>query len=484
MIVTDENGKRRFHGAFTGGFSAGYWNTVGSQEGWTPQSFKSSRSEKAQRQQQKPEDFMDEEDKGEFGIAAKRLQTHADFADESAGEKPSRKRKFMQPNEILGGMMAGAVALQDLLQIKADKVAVRILKSMGWREGQGIGSRQTGKEKKKAKLLNMKEKYLREHYGYDKKAKEEESNEEESEDEDDAESILPGKTITFAPEDFDEPMPSMKMDRFGLSYSGLNRDPVLASSSSTTTSSSAGAAVQKRFNLFETFEVLDKNKKFSISGQAFGVGALEDDDDEDIYARDDLTKYDFSLEHKKQPKKKQKDAGPKDMTVLDGFVKPQNKMHTPVFDVTVPRDWQPRNWAVRKSRFSALDPRRERQISSLKAEDTEMKPLQRGTLLGEQVNTSTKLSEIKERAKPSISEMQAAYKSREQRSKELLERITAKSSNFTIGGIITDKGEEKSEKQESKRTDSLGMLNKYINKSHNIRERSLERRVIWLGHFK
>ena len=28
--VTDEEGRRRFHGAFTGGFSAGYYNTVGS----------------------------------------------------------------------------------------------------------------------------------------------------------------------------------------------------------------------------------------------------------------------------------------------------------------------------------------------------------------------------------------------------------------------------------------------------------------------
>ena len=30
QIVTDENGRRRFHGAFTGGFSAGFFNTVGS----------------------------------------------------------------------------------------------------------------------------------------------------------------------------------------------------------------------------------------------------------------------------------------------------------------------------------------------------------------------------------------------------------------------------------------------------------------------
>ena len=29
--VTDEQGRRRFHGAFTGGFSAGYFNTVSAQ---------------------------------------------------------------------------------------------------------------------------------------------------------------------------------------------------------------------------------------------------------------------------------------------------------------------------------------------------------------------------------------------------------------------------------------------------------------------
>ena len=33
-IVTDERGKRRFHGAFTGGFSAGYFNTVGTKHGF------------------------------------------------------------------------------------------------------------------------------------------------------------------------------------------------------------------------------------------------------------------------------------------------------------------------------------------------------------------------------------------------------------------------------------------------------------------
>ena len=35
-IVTDDKGRRRFHGAFTGGFSAGYFNSVGSKEGIVP----------------------------------------------------------------------------------------------------------------------------------------------------------------------------------------------------------------------------------------------------------------------------------------------------------------------------------------------------------------------------------------------------------------------------------------------------------------
>jgi hypothetical protein len=42
-FVLDEQGQRRFHGAFSGGFSAGYQNTVGSAEGWTPSNFISSR---------------------------------------------------------------------------------------------------------------------------------------------------------------------------------------------------------------------------------------------------------------------------------------------------------------------------------------------------------------------------------------------------------------------------------------------------------
>jgi len=59
--VTDEEGRRRFHGAFTGGFSAGYFNTVGSKEGWQPSTFRSSRDSRG-AVQQSVEQYLDEDE--------------------------------------------------------------------------------------------------------------------------------------------------------------------------------------------------------------------------------------------------------------------------------------------------------------------------------------------------------------------------------------------------------------------------------------
>lgn len=88
QTAKDSHGRRRFHGAFTGGFSAGFFNTVGSLEGWTPSDFKSTRSEKATMHVQKPEDFMDDEDIGEYGIAPQTVKATKDY---STIKKRSRK---------------------------------------------------------------------------------------------------------------------------------------------------------------------------------------------------------------------------------------------------------------------------------------------------------------------------------------------------------------------------------------------------------
>jgi hypothetical protein len=94
QTVLDEQGRRRFHGAFTGGFSAGYFNTVGSKDGWTPGQFKSSRDTEAsgagggggkkgspqegggnKRRRARPEDFMDAEDLADAAVSGSTLTT-------------------------------------------------------------------------------------------------------------------------------------------------------------------------------------------------------------------------------------------------------------------------------------------------------------------------------------------------------------------------------------------------------------------------
>uniref|UniRef100_A0A2K5WG74 G patch domain-containing protein n=1 Tax=Macaca fascicularis TaxID=9541 RepID=A0A2K5WG74_MACFA len=57
QTVRDEKGRyKRFHGAFSGGFSAGYFNTVGSKEGMI-----FLMINRADKSVLGPEDFMDEE---------------------------------------------------------------------------------------------------------------------------------------------------------------------------------------------------------------------------------------------------------------------------------------------------------------------------------------------------------------------------------------------------------------------------------------
>ncbi|KAK0122685.1 hypothetical protein ONS96_009722 [Cadophora gregata f. sp. sojae] len=133
--VRDERGLKRLHGAFTGGFSAGYYNTVGSKEGWTPSTFVSSRTNRKKDEpkpaQQRPEDFMDEEDIAD-AEDAKRVQTAEGFAGLGSTQDDAIRR---------GGLI-------DLFRIEGETIGVKLLKKMGWKEGQGVGP----KIRRKARL--------------------------------------------------------------------------------------------------------------------------------------------------------------------------------------------------------------------------------------------------------------------------------------------------------------------------------------------
>lgn len=57
------------HGAFTGGFVAGYKNTVGSEMGWTPSNFVSSKNARNTNKKQTVMDYMDHEDLVAIGVS-------------------------------------------------------------------------------------------------------------------------------------------------------------------------------------------------------------------------------------------------------------------------------------------------------------------------------------------------------------------------------------------------------------------------------
>ncbi|KAK8849514.1 hypothetical protein IAR55_004848 [Kwoniella newhampshirensis] len=128
--VRDEQGRRRFHGAFTGGYSAGYYNSVGSKEGWTPSTFKSSRNQRANKVQ-RPEDFMDEED----------LQMLKDDR-QLENTETFRTDTFGGTKEELAGRNLPSV-IESLIAPARSSIGQKLLQKLGWRPGQGIGPRVT-----------------------------------------------------------------------------------------------------------------------------------------------------------------------------------------------------------------------------------------------------------------------------------------------------------------------------------------------------
>ena len=106
----DAGGRQRFHGAFTGGFSAGFFNTVGSRDGFQPATFVSSRGARAEPRAARPDDFMDAEDRGEHGIAPRRLQARPEFRETPSG---GVKRRYPQFDE---GPIPGEPVLSQLVK--------------------------------------------------------------------------------------------------------------------------------------------------------------------------------------------------------------------------------------------------------------------------------------------------------------------------------------------------------------------------------
>ncbi|VDL18452.1 unnamed protein product [Hymenolepis diminuta] len=240
--VLNERGRpMRFHGAFTGGFSAGYFNTVGSKEGFKPQSFTSSRRNRTQNAVQfqgKPEDFMDEEDFGDFGIAPRHYRTRREYDDrhifDTLSESLGGKSVIPSANDILKRMLIPA----------GTSLADRLLRRMGWKLEDIVGFIAEDEAERTAASL------------------------------------------------------SPKANTFGLGYSGL--DPEIAFGRRPPTSTqdpqaeSVSSLQRREKESHVGFNPSTGPIRQGIRGQAFGVGALHSED-ADIYAQDSLATYDFSI---------------------------------------------------------------------------------------------------------------------------------------------------------------------------------------------
>ncbi|KAI1802007.1 DUF1604-domain-containing protein [Daldinia bambusicola] len=240
--VRDERGRKRLHGAFTGGWSAGYFNTVGSKEGWTPSTFVSSRTNRRKDdktpKQQRPEDFMDEEDLADAAEAQK-LQTAQGFAGLGAADED--------------GLMRRDGGLADLFRVQGDTMGIKLLRRMGWKDGQGIGP----KVRRKARL--------------DVGSRPSSSTQEG------------GETYLFAPDDVALISFTKKLDRKGLGYGGEARltpiklDKKEDAESSSDEDSRNGPLIRPG--------ALKKKKPSKFGKGGIGIGVLNDtgSDDEDPY---------------------------------------------------------------------------------------------------------------------------------------------------------------------------------------------------------
>ncbi|CAG7883353.1 unnamed protein product [Brassica rapa] len=274
--VTDEEGRRRFHGAFTGGYSAGYYNTVGSKEGWAPQSFTSSRKNRAGARQQSISDFLDEDEKAEMEGQSLSASSQFDTFGFTAAEhsrKQAEKEQHERPSAIPGPVH------DELIAPAPESIGVKLLLKMGWRRGHSIkdvrASSDARREARKAFLA----------FSSDENTK-------ESSDslvlETEAETSL-GPQFS---EDikFSETTPvyvlNPKQDLHGLGYDPFKHAPEFRENKRSRLSASKEAGYRKPLSMKESLF----GPKSGKMAPGFGIGALEelDVEDEDVYAG-----YDF-----------------------------------------------------------------------------------------------------------------------------------------------------------------------------------------------
>ncbi|CAH8355096.1 unnamed protein product [Eruca vesicaria subsp. sativa] len=307
--VTDEEGRRRFHGAFTGGYSAGYYNTVGSKEGWAPQSFTSSRKNRAGARQQSISDFLDEDEKAEFEGQSLSASSQFDTFGFTAAEhsrKQAEKEQHERPSAIPGPVH------DELIAPAPESIGVKLLLKMGWRRGHSIkdvrASSDARREARKAFLA----------FSADENTKESS----------DSQVLETEAETSLGPQfsediKFSETTPvyvlNPKQDLHGLGYDPFKHAPEFRENKRSRLSASKEAGYRKPLSMKESLF----GPKSGKLAPGFGIGALEelDVEDEDVYAGYDFDQT-YVIEDEQPPRPSHDNTlrlTSKEHNVLPGF---------------------------------------------------------------------------------------------------------------------------------------------------------------------
>ncbi|WCJ22025.1 G patch domain-containing protein TGH [Euphorbia peplus] len=280
--VRDEEGRRRFHGAFTGGFSAGYYNTAGSKEGWTPQSFTSSRKSRAEFKQQSIHNFLDEDEKAELEGQSLGTSTQFDTFGFTAAEysrKQAEKEHKQRPSAIPGPVP------DELVLPVTESIGVKLLLKMGWRHGHSIKDshanlRSDGRREARKALLAFSSDGAASHHT-------------ESGTGEDAFQSLDQPVNNDIQTSHATPVfvRNPKQDSYGLGFDPYKHAPEFREKKRSRLSDSRQSGNRKPSSIRDGLFGLKSGK----AAPGFGIGALEEygDEDEDVYA----TAYDFEETH-------------------------------------------------------------------------------------------------------------------------------------------------------------------------------------------
>ncbi|KAI9451844.1 hypothetical protein F5148DRAFT_1277664 [Russula earlei] len=146
--VRDEKGRRRLHGAFTGGFSSTPLVPRKVHSRWTPSTFVSSRSDRAKQRASRPEDYMDDEDLAEL----RESQLMVGVKEQQQRDAFGAAHPDVPQGDPEQDSMAASIQ-RALMPPPEDSPGVRLLKKMGWRPGQGVGPRVSWRTRKIQDLL-------------------------------------------------------------------------------------------------------------------------------------------------------------------------------------------------------------------------------------------------------------------------------------------------------------------------------------------